>query len=291
MIDKSKNWENVLMSAQEKEEFINRENERILTEYPEEMERLFSSEDCELEYDFLGFLHVYATVDVPKDFTVIDLGCNQAVQAQYYKDCEKYIGVDSGVSNDIRFRQDNAEYYDCSIQEFINEKLPLLEKEGLDLTKTFAVCSYVPDEEAQRLVAETFPYNRVMYCDDLISENKPPVLNLLNCVKLLDECRDNGVIEVDPNDRDTILSYITDDNKNISDEAQELRYDGEGQRLLLAELAKAGVSFESGFYKGGEYKTEKVFDEAYFEEYLPSLKEQIQEEDKPKRKSNFMERD
>lgn len=57
----------------------------------------------------------------------------------------------------------------------------------LDLNKIYAICSYVPDEEAQKLVADTFPYAKVVYCDKIIVDRKPPMLNFYNCLCLLGE--------------------------------------------------------------------------------------------------------
>ncbi len=148
-----------------KEEYI-----RLWRLYPTEINRLFAYECCQLEPGFLGFLHVYAEVNIPKDFTIIDLGCYQAVQASYFGEHAAYVGVDIGVPAEWCFRQDNATYYHSSIQGFIQDTLPTL---NLDLNKTVAICSYVPDEDAQQMVVETFPYHKVVYCEDTISEVLP----------------------------------------------------------------------------------------------------------------------
>ena len=74
--------------------------------------------------------------------------------------------------NDVRFHTDNSEMYIMSGQKFIREVLPAME---LDHDHVIAICSYVPDEELQRQVAETFKYNYVQYCTDIIS-NRLPVI-------------------------------------------------------------------------------------------------------------------
>ncbi len=131
----------------------------------EETDRLFSYDECELEPDFLGFLKNYKDISerLPKDFTVIDIGCYMAFQADFYKEHKSYIGIEPDVPIEYRLRQGNAEYYRLTAQQFISETLPKLINDGLDLKKTFAVCSAVPDREAQRLVADTFPYHRIAY--------------------------------------------------------------------------------------------------------------------------------
>lgn len=139
---------------------------------PNELKRLYSWEYCELDPEFPAFLDVYADLKdkVPKEFTVIDLGCCQALQGDYFKEHVAYIGVDNGVPNEWRLRQSNAQYHECSIQQFIQEVLPGL---GLDLNKTFAVCSYVPDEEARKMVRDTFPFHREYYVGCALSERLP----------------------------------------------------------------------------------------------------------------------
>jgi len=142
-------------------------NSEILSEIDrQEVNRLFSYPECELDGDFIAFLNSYADLKeiVPKGWTILDLGCYQALQGHLYKDHARYIGVDSGVSSEWRLRQDNAEYYECTIQDFIERILPELD---IDLEKTFAVCSYVPDKQAREMVRNTFPYFRDKYCSEV----------------------------------------------------------------------------------------------------------------------------
>lgn len=277
MIDKAKNYECLIMSDIESTKFYERENRRIIKEYPDEIKRLLSYELCELDPSFLGFLHTYATVDVPKDFTVIDFGCNQAVQACYFKDCQRYIGIDNDVPINARFRQHNAEYYYKSIQAFMEtDFLRLVFKEGLDLQKVFAICSYVPDDKAKEIVANNFFYARVVYCDEITCDRKPPILNFYNCLRLVDSCVKNGVIFKDPNDNNNMLIYLRDMPNNQPDgfysmnahhAARKLLEDGNGQRLLLMELASAGTIFEKEDLF--THEKEPVFGDIFVEDYLP----------------------
>ena len=139
--------------------------------YGPELRRLNEWEFAELEHDFLGFFHEYAPVaDLPHDFVILDMGCYMGIQAAYFAEHAAYIGVDSFTPTGWRFRQDNVLSFQQSIQDFIHNTLPTLD---LDLNRCFAICSYVPDKEAQHLVAETFPYHKVVYCDDIISERQP----------------------------------------------------------------------------------------------------------------------
>ena len=51
-----------------------------------------------------------------------------------------------------------------TIQEFINSDLHFL---NLNMDKVFAICSYVPDEEARKMVRNTFKYYRDIYCSEI----------------------------------------------------------------------------------------------------------------------------
>jgi len=132
----------------------------------EKVNRLLSYEKCELDATFIGFLDTHKDLaDLPEDCTVIDFGCYQAFQAAYFKDHEAYIGVEPAVPLDARFCPNNASHYKMSGQRFIKEILPTLIEYGLDLDKTIAVCSWVPDRELWKLVKETFPNYRIKYGD------------------------------------------------------------------------------------------------------------------------------
>lgn len=117
---------------------------------------------AELDYTFLGFENIYkaVTLFVPKDKIIIDLGCGYAFQSWYFKDYQKYIGVDRAMSFSDVLETENSEFYFTSIQDFIRRIPPILQynKENI-----FAICSYVPDAEARELVRKAFPYCLVYY--------------------------------------------------------------------------------------------------------------------------------
>lgn len=124
----------------------------------EEYERIMGQSYCELEPCFMGFTEVYKSLlgIIPKHYTVVDLGCYVAPQSYLFKDYKKYIGID--VCNLERFNPSNAEHFVCSIQDFIQN-----EAHKLDLDETFAICSYVPDDEATKLARECFKNIMVYY--------------------------------------------------------------------------------------------------------------------------------
>lgn len=122
----------------------------------EEMTEILSQEMCELQPDFLGFVNVYEPLSnlIPEHKIVIDFGCYLAAQSYFFQDHKAYIGVDC--VNMKRFTPENALHYEMSIQEFIANELPIL-LENHDIDDFCAICSYVPDREATKLVRETFP--------------------------------------------------------------------------------------------------------------------------------------
>lgn len=121
-----------------------------------EIDEILSQKECELQPDFLGFVNVYEPLSnlIPEHKIVIDFGCYLAAQSYFFQDHKAYIGVDR--VNMKRFTPENALHCEMSIQEFIANELPiLLEKHDID--DFCAICSYVPDREATKLVRETFP--------------------------------------------------------------------------------------------------------------------------------------
>lgn len=131
----------------------------------EKIDRIFSESktaSAELDYTFLCFEDVYkaVTLFVPKNKVVIDLGCAYAFQSWYFKDYWGYIGITLHLSDKDVLKTDNATFYFTSIQNFITDIFPTL---GIGKDEVFAVCSYVPDEEAQEMVRKFFPYCLVYY--------------------------------------------------------------------------------------------------------------------------------
>lgn len=123
---------------------------------PDEFFGVTGQLECEYEQGFLGFINIYKPLSelIPKNMIIIDFGCYLAAQSYFFSEHEKYIGVD--VVSMRRFKPKNAKHYISSIQDFVKNEVPkLFEKKGK--MKYFAICSYVPDEEAVALVKETFP--------------------------------------------------------------------------------------------------------------------------------------
>lgn len=131
----------------------------------EKIEKVFETSEtvgAECDFTFLGFEDVYkaVTLFIPKNQVIIDLGCAYAFQSWYFRDYRKYIGVDNGVNKNDVLETENSEFYFMSIQEFIKEAFPQL---GYRKEEVFAICSYVPDEEAREMVRKFFPYCLVYY--------------------------------------------------------------------------------------------------------------------------------
>ena len=145
------------------------ECQRLWQEYGPELRRVVQLNDCDLDYEFLGFLQEYYCVDVPKDLVVLDFGCFTGIQAVYFQDNPAYIGIEPCCHIANRFRQDNIHPFEMTAQEFMRDVFPTL---GLPPERCFAFCSWVPDDEAQQLVIDNFPYHRVVY-GDFVHETLP----------------------------------------------------------------------------------------------------------------------
>lgn len=139
---------------------INREQNysQILTELKKEIpikqyQTVMSQDYCELDNEFLGFLDIYKPLSelIPKEYTIIDFGCNLAAQCYLFANHKKYMGVDS--DNLERFSTNNTTHYVKSIQSFIRDDFSQLPEDNLHYC---AICSYVPDPEAVELVRKNF---------------------------------------------------------------------------------------------------------------------------------------
>ena len=147
----------------------------------EKIDRVFQVSETaksELDCTFLGFENVYkaVTLFVPKNRIIIDFGCGYAFQSWYFKDYRKYIAVDECTACadvlDI-LETGNSEFYHMRIQDFIENHvrkdrygfcdIKLKNMDWQSVENVFAICSYVPDTDAQRLVRETFPHCLVYY--------------------------------------------------------------------------------------------------------------------------------
>lgn len=117
---------------------------------------------AECDSSFLGFEEVYKAVTLfaPKSKVIIDLGCAYAFQSWYFQDYRKYIGVDISVRRQDVLETENSEFYFMSIQNFIKDVFPGLR---YSLDEVFAICSYVPDDEAREMVKNFFHHCLVYY--------------------------------------------------------------------------------------------------------------------------------
>ena len=98
---------------------------------------------------------------IPKDYTVIDIGCAYNAQSYLFQNHKRYIGVEPAGDFDgfrfIYFQAPGTEFIVSTGQDFIHN-LP-----DLDMDKTFAICTWVPDRECRELVRKTFNNCYVYY--------------------------------------------------------------------------------------------------------------------------------
>lgn len=120
-----------------------------------EFDSIMTQDMCEYDIDFLGFIDQYYFLSqiIPKNAIIIDFGCYLASQSYFFQNHKKYIGVD--IEKQKRFSPPNSEHFVCSIQDFIKNVFPDIQKNN-NILNYFAICSFVPDFEATKLVRETF---------------------------------------------------------------------------------------------------------------------------------------
>lgn len=117
---------------------------------------------AECDISFLGFESVYkaVTMFVPKSKVIIDCGCAYAFQSWYFRDYQKYIGIDGSTCKNDVLETENSEFHFATIQHFIKNIFPTLR---YSLDDVFAVCSYVPDSNAREMIRNFFPHCLVYY--------------------------------------------------------------------------------------------------------------------------------
>ena len=113
----------------------------------------------DIDFDFIGFLEQYESLSklIPKDWTIVDLGCANGFQSLYFQKHKKYIGVD--IDTETKYQTTNSEYYTMRIKEFLESE----NFKKLNLDKTFAICNYVPCESEVKMAREEFKNIFVYY--------------------------------------------------------------------------------------------------------------------------------
>lgn len=126
-----------------------------------EMKRVMMSDaSAEICTDNLmcgGATYYYLSRMIPKDWTVIDVGCAYNPQSYLFQGHKRHIAIEpKWLDEDFHFeyfQAPNTELLFTTGQEFIENELPKLD---LDLDKTFAIVNYVPSGACNLMVRETF---------------------------------------------------------------------------------------------------------------------------------------
>lgn len=130
---------------------------------PAEVNRVMRMGDNCVNYahDFYGFLEQYLHLSkiIPKDWYIIDFGCAAGFQSVFFKKHRGYIGVDHAFSLKARYQTGNSFYFKCTIEKFIEKNL----YDKLDLSKTFAICNYVPSKAGMEQIRKIFPNLFIYY--------------------------------------------------------------------------------------------------------------------------------
>src|SRR6185437_2983318 len=129
--------------------------EILLKEYPDQVERVFSQEYCDIDETFLGFMDTYEALSkvIPKYWTILDIGCSYCAQGYYFKDHKKYIGIDRSRNEVFQFK--NSEYFIMNIALCATYY-------GAQDKDTFAILNYVPcTVEESLFIRQSYPN---LYC-------------------------------------------------------------------------------------------------------------------------------
>ena len=145
----------------------------------ERLSKILSQPNCDIDGSFLGFLDVYAGVasKLPKSMTILDIGCAYAIQADYFSDYRKYIGVDVELRQHLE--QENAVFYQETGEEFLTKIQMDFYYHDLRQLDTFVICSWVSarNEFLPKLIKILFPYYYIAYVDGSVDKNFPPTRN------------------------------------------------------------------------------------------------------------------
>lgn len=116
------------------------------SKYKAQAEKIIRSGSCEVDPSFLAFVDVYRglSLAIEKDYTIYDLGCSYNFQNWYFRNHKKYVAVNP--HPDVMIF-DNTEFVQSTIQDFLPRKIE---------SKSFAICSAVPDFAAHELVKKYF---------------------------------------------------------------------------------------------------------------------------------------
>ena len=195
-----------------------------------EVNEKLSQDYCELDLEFACFEEQYRAVanNVPDDYTIIDFGCYMAAQAYLFKNHEAYIGVDT-VDCLERFATENTTHYIMSIQEFIKKELPKYKGK-----KVYAICNYVPDEDARDLVTMACENFMVYYPGELLR------CKGINAYRVIVDIAKMDFLNV--NDNIDYLMFILKNTivKFVMDEYEEERFNFDDS---YKDLSRVGIAY------------------------------------------------
>jgi len=123
-----------------------------------QVERILENRSGELEPEFLGFLGPYMQLSriVSENRVVYDVGCSSAVQAWFFRNHTRYVGIDPGTASD-RLHLRNTEHFRGTLEEGLR-CFPVADDH-------FTICNYVPPwyGDCEALVRATFRHLFVFY--------------------------------------------------------------------------------------------------------------------------------
>jgi len=126
--------------------------------HPDQVKRVFSHDECDIDANFLGFMETYKALAtlIGKDRVIYDLGCAYGFQAWYFREHRGYVGVDV-CPLDARIQLPGHVHHQMTIEKFVRT-MPID-------AKHFAICNFVPSwfGHQTRHVRERFEQCYVYY--------------------------------------------------------------------------------------------------------------------------------
>lgn len=152
MKERPKGWEEKLTSSL---------LAKISAEYPQEYQRFWErlkhpDSIIDIDQSFVGFIDIYFFLSqiIPKDRVVFDVGCAYAFQSYYFRDHLLYVGIDGGNPED-RLKLPGTEHtFECV--HCISDLIKIRDKFTPKDAASFAICSYVPGANVNKLTQSVF---------------------------------------------------------------------------------------------------------------------------------------
>ncbi len=127
-------------------------------DYKTQTLKILHDPEGDIEPGFLGFVeaYYYLSMLIPTDRIIYDLGCATGIQAWFFRNHEKYIGIDSHAHYTYQLHTPVSEYHQMTIANYVQTHV-------IDVVH-FAICNYVPNHRRwEHIISKSFTDIFVFY--------------------------------------------------------------------------------------------------------------------------------